>query len=83
MDDAPTPPLVLANRVIQQFVEHLVGETAVVLPQDYLVMRMVFRWCKGSWERVVHGDIVHNRLLVKIVTTWGAMPDRKHHSEMG
>ena len=81
MDDQQKPPLVFANRIIRQFVDHLVGENTTILPQDYLVLRTVFRWCQGSWERVGHGDIVHNRLLASILTAWGAMPGRKYDVE--
>ncbi len=83
MDDAPSPPLVFANRVIRQFVDHIVGDDVLVLPHDYTVLRVVFRSCQGSWERVSHGDIVHNRLLARIVSVWGkkATTRKKHDVE--
>lgn len=83
MDELPSPPILFANRVFQHLVQHLVGEDAIMLPQDYMTMRLVFRTCTGSWERVLTGDIVHLRLLAAIVTAWGAMPGRKRRSEMG
>lgn len=82
MDDAPKPPLVFANRVIRQFVDHLVGEDIITTKTDYTVMRLVFRWCGGSWEMINHGDIVHNRLLATIISAWGGMPGRKHEVEL-
>lgn len=71
MDETPTPPLVFANRVIRQYVDHSVGAETILLPQDYYVIRLVFRWCGGLWERLELGDIVHNRLLSSIISAWG------------
>lgn len=71
MDETQAPPLVFANRVIRQYVDHGVGAEAILLPQDYYVIRLVFRWCGGSWERLELGDIVHNRLLSRIIAAWG------------
>lgn len=81
MDQPERPPLVFANRVIRQYADHLVGDDVMILPNDYAVIRMVFRWCGGSWERLDHGDIVHNRLLAKILTTWGSKASRKKDVE--
>jgi hypothetical protein len=75
--DGPSKlPLVFANRVIRQFADHLLGEDVFLLPEDYRALRLVFRWCQGSWERLELGDIVHNRLLVTIITTWGKKPKK-------
>ena len=51
-------PIVLANRVLRLFVDHLLGEDMLTMPQDYTVLRVAFRKCGGSWDHVVHGDIV-------------------------
>lgn len=82
-DDSPSPPILFANRVFRQLVDHLVGDDMIMLPHDYTVMRMVFRAAHGSWEQAVHGNIQHLRLLAEIVKAWGAMPGRKRRSEMG
>lgn len=77
MEDAPPPPLVLANRVIQQMVDHSFGEGLVVEPQDFMVMRTAFRWNKGSWERAMHGSMPDIEILKNIVKAWGNMPRKK------
>jgi len=70
--DGPSKlPLVFANRVIRQLVDHLLGEQVIMTPEDYRAIRVVFRWCKGSWEQLELGNIVHNRLLIKIISAWG------------
>lgn len=81
MDEADSQPLIFANRVIRQYVDHLVGADTILLRQDYLVIRMVFRWCKGSWENLEHGDIIHNRLLSKILSKWGETAKHKKDVE--
>lgn len=70
MDDAPAVPLVFAERVIRQFVDHLLGG-GTVRPRDYMVMRLVFRKLGGSWDKIVHGDIEQITMLEKVVTNWG------------
>ena len=81
MDEAESPPLIFAHRVIRQCVDHLLGGDTILLPRDYAVIRLVFRWCKGSWERLEHGDIVHNRLLTRILTAWGMTAKHKKDVE--
>lgn len=71
MDDADKQPLVFANRVIRQYADHLVGDDTILLAKDYQVIRLVFRWAKGSWERLEHGDMLQNRLLERIIEVWG------------
>lgn len=77
----PPPPLVFANRVIRQLVDHMLGEDLVTDDNDFLTIRLVFRWSQGNWEKVWDGDLLHNELLKNIVTAWGQMPGRKHDSE--
>ena len=77
MDDAPRPQLVFANRVLDQLIEHLFGGTMLVEPEDYLAIRLVFRWCGGSWELAWNGSIPQLELLKAVVTGWGKFPGRK------
>ena len=81
MDDAERQPLVFANRVIRQYADHLVGDDAILLPKDYQAIRLAFRWVGGSWERLGHGDIVHNRMLSRILTVWGSSAKHKKDVE--
>lgn len=73
MNEAPEIPLVFAHRVIQQFVDHLIGPDIKVEDAQFAAMQQVFRRCGGSWERLVGGDLVHTLLIEVIVTAWGAM----------
>ena len=82
MDTQRPPPILVANRLIRMSVDHLVGEDMVVLPDDYIALRAVFRKCKGSWERLSKGDVVHSQLLAKIITAWAQMPERKRETEL-
>lgn len=73
MDDRPTEaPLILANRILKQFSEHLLAGAATPENHDYQVMRVVFRRLGGNWEAVYHGDIRQITMLEKVVTGWGA-----------
>lgn len=82
MDDADKLPLVFANRVIRQYTDHLVGDDTILLPKDYQVIRLVFRWFKGSWESLLQGDILQNRLLERIITVWGKGAQHKKNVEL-
>lgn len=75
------PPLVFANRLIRMMVDHSGGEDMIILPDDYTVMRMLFRRAKGDWEKVSLGDPVQTRKLHTIVTAWAKMPERKRRTE--
>lgn len=74
-------PIIFANRVLQQLIEHSFGSDLVVEPEDYTALRVVFRNTGGNWERLWHGDITQLNLLNKIVVAWGKLPDRKHVSD--
>lgn len=76
MDD-DSQPKVLANRIILQFVQHSVSPDAVVTPQDYIALRVVFRKCGGSWEKVMNGEQVDTELLKTIIMAWGMLPGRE------
>lgn len=82
MDPPKKPPIVFANNVIRNTVDHTMSEKAIVLPQDYTTLRVTFRKLGGSWEQLASGDVGQARLLAKIVKKWGKMPGRKYESEM-
>jgi hypothetical protein len=81
MDEAVWTPTVFANKVILQFVQHILAEDMVIEYPDYMVIRLVFRQAGGSWSALAAGDIVMLELLQKIISAWGKMPDRKHESD--
>lgn len=76
-----SPPKVFAHHVIMQMIQHMLGEDLVVDYKDYQALRVVFRWCGGSWVKLGEGDIIHLQLLSRIVGAWGQMPGRRLHSE--
>jgi DNA topoisomerase-1 len=76
-DCTPEPPLLFANRIIRQLVDHMLSEDLITEEVDFHVMRLVFRQCGGSWEQLLNGSPVQNELLKTVVTTWGKMPGRK------
>jgi len=71
VDDSAKIPLVFANRVIRLFANNQLSEDVMILPDDYMTMRLVFRKCGGSWEMVGAGGVPHVNLLAKIVAAWG------------
>lgn len=81
-DESPKPPVLFANHVIVQFVEHMVGGDILVEPKDFMAIRLVFRRLGGSWEKLFHGDMPHLERLKKVVTTWAQMPNRRKKSDM-
>ncbi len=81
MDDVAWTPLLFANKVILQFVQHVLGDDLVIEQEDYLVIRLVFRWCGGSWAALADGDVVMLELIQKIISAWGKMPERKNESD--
>lgn len=81
MDDAPSLPLVFANRVIRQFADHLLGGDIVIEPKDFMVLRIIFRKLGGKWWDLSRGSIAQLVLLEKILTNWGNQPGRKRESE--
>jgi hypothetical protein len=81
MDDTAWAPRLFANKVIFQFVQHILAEDMVVDPEDFLAIRVVFRWCGGSWAALADGDVVMLELIQKIVSAWGKMDGRKHESD--
>jgi hypothetical protein len=81
MDDTSWTPSVFANKVILQFVHHILAEDMVVEPDDYMAIRIVFRKVGGSWDELANGSIVMLELLQKIIAAWGKMPERQHESD--
>lgn len=81
LDPAEKPPLIFANRIIRQLTDHMVGEDVALEDKDFEVIRVVFRWCQGSWEKFLGGNPVHTELLKKIVTAWSNTPNRKEKPE--
>lgn len=81
MDDAVWTPRVFANKVILQFVQHILAEDMIVEPDDYMVIRLVFKRCGGEWDALANGDVAMLELLQKIISAWGKMPGRKHDSD--
>jgi hypothetical protein len=83
VDDPKTLQLTFANRVIRQFVDHLVGADMIVEPRDYMVIRLLFRKGGGTWLDILHGNITHLSFLEKLIASWGKLPGRKRESEDG
>ena len=81
VDDKKKPPVVLANHVIRQMVDHALAEDMVVTPEDFMAIRVTFRQCGGQWSSIMLGDIVHVELLSKIVNAWGKLPERKRETD--
>ncbi|MFA5054239.1 MAG: hypothetical protein WC565_09285 [Parcubacteria group bacterium] len=82
MEEEPKAPKVFANRTIEQIIRHMVGETVKITPQDYMVVRVVFRRLGGQWEKLVSGDLVHIELLKQIIGGWGKLPHPDEKDEL-
>lgn len=76
------PPLIFANRVIRQLVDHQFSDGMLIEPADYASIRVVFRQKGGSWESLWHGDFKQLESLNSIVLAWGKMPGRKSTSDI-
>lgn len=81
MDDIAWSPRIFANKVILQFVQHILAEDMVVEPDDFMVIRLVFKQAGGSWDELANGSVVMLELLQKIISAWGQMPGRTHESD--
>ncbi len=81
MDDAVWTPRVFANKVILQFVQHILADDMIVENDDFMTIRLVFKWAGGSWDALANGDLVMLELLQKIIIAWGKMPGRKKDSD--
>jgi hypothetical protein len=83
MNDKPKPPLVFANHVLKQMIEHSLGEDIIIKQSDYQALRTAFRWAGGSWDEITHGNLDHIGLLQKFIVAWGQMPERERTGEQG
>ena len=45
MDDLAWSPKIFANKVILMFVQHILSEDMVIEPDDFMVIRIVFKKC--------------------------------------
>lgn len=61
----------MANRVIQQVVDHMLADAPRLEGKDFMVVRTVFRAAGGTWEDLTRGDTKSLGLLKDIVTAWG------------
>lgn len=71
MDETTDHPKLLANRVIQQVVDHMLADAPRLEAKDFMVVRTVFRSAGGAWENITRGDTKALGLLKDIVTAWG------------
>lgn len=78
---SPDPPLVFANRLIRQFIDHGIGDEVVVGEGDYTAIRTAFRYAGGNWERIHQGDPVQHMLLSSLISAWAVAPWRKMNVE--
>lgn len=74
-------PQQLANRVIRQIVDHIFSDDMMVEPNDYLVVRTVFRRLGGTWEALICGDPAVISKLIQATSVWGSLPERKRLSQ--
>lgn len=80
-DSDPSPPLVFADRMIRQFVDHSTGPETQMEKNDFLLIRLAFRQSGGDWEQVIQGDPVQHMLLSSLVSAWSQLPGR-HRQEV-
>lgn len=73
MDDSTEHPKLLANRVIQQMVDHMLADAPRLEAKDFMVIRTVFRSAAGDWASLTNGDTAALALLKSIVTAWGGL----------
>lgn len=71
MDDPTSLPPIFANRVIRQFADHMLGPETEISEEDFRTIRVVFRYCGGSWVALMGGAIQQLTLLERIITLWG------------
>lgn len=81
MDCQPDPPLLFANRIIRQFVDHMGGGDLVMEEPDFQAVRILFRRLGGAWEKVLGGDMADMDRLKKVITAWSTLPGRKKDQE--
>jgi hypothetical protein len=64
-------PKVFANRVIQQVVDHMLLPGTEITPNDFMLIRVVFRSAGGSWASFADGDTAHAEILKSVIKSWG------------
>ena len=83
MDDQTPPPLIFANHVVRQMVDHMLGEGIILTAKDYLVVRTAFRSLGGVWDQIGEGSLEHLEKLKNVVTTWaGTAKPKKEEDEV-
>lgn len=82
MDEEPQVPKIFANRVVDQVIQHMVGDQVKAKPQDFMAIRVTFRHLGGSWEKIVAGDLLSIELLKQVVGAWGQMPHPGNPNEL-
>lgn len=67
--------------MIRQFADHLLGADLVIEPQDFQILRLIYRKLGGNWESLLRGSIKQLVLLEQVITNWGKLPGRKRQKE--
>lgn len=80
--DETKQPLVFANKIILQMIQHMVAEDMVVEPRDYATIRLVYRKCGGSWAEFSEGDADQFELLRSVILTWSRLPGRQRAKDL-
>jgi len=80
-DSEPSQPLVFADRLIRQFIDHSSGPDTHLTKDDFLSIRLAFNQSGGDWEQVVQGSPVQTMLLSTLVSAWSQLPGRKKEVE--
>jgi hypothetical protein len=80
--DVDKPPLVFAEQAIRRLATNQLGAEVMITPNDYMVMRVVFRKRGGSWEDVASGDTSQILLLGSVVRRWGKLLQKQRKVEV-
>jgi len=64
-------------------VDNFFGDETMVLPEDFTVMRVIFRKLGGSWEKLSQGDITQLHLMTQIINSWGNLKGKSRKVEEG
>lgn len=82
MTDTLPPPIHFANRLIRKLVDNLLGPDMMILPADYLLLRLAFKSRGGTWEGIIQGDMTTTRLIENLIVIWGKQDTRIRQTEM-
>jgi hypothetical protein len=80
--DETKPPIVFANKIILQMIQHMMADDMVVEPRDYTAIRLVYRKCGGSWSEFSEGDADQFELLRSVIQAWGRLPGRQRAKDL-